>query len=167
MIKDLSLKSCVEFAIATEETGARFYARLAGNFAGNQELASIFQLLGHDEEVHKGQFSELLNNLPAVTSASNKPETADYVRAMSMSEFFSGDKGPLANIDKVKSRDDALEKVFGFEKATLGFYQAVKDLMGENSILNRIIEAEKSHITRLIKIMITGERFRSLQDVWP
>jgi rubrerythrin len=166
MIKDLSLKSCIEFAVATEEMGAQFYSQLAGKFAGNRELADVFRQLGQDEEVHKDQFSELLNHLPQETGTS-KAENSDYVRAMSMSEFFSRDKGPLANIDSVESRDNALEKVFGFEKATLGFYQAAKDIIGENLTLNEVIEAEKSHITRLMKIMITGAKFRSLQDVWP
>ena len=65
------------------------------------------------------------------------------------------------------NRDDVLEKVFGFEKATLGFYQAVQDMIGGNPVLTQVIEAEKSHITRVMKVMITGAKFRSLQDQWP
>ena len=38
---------------------------------------------------------------------------------LSVSEFFSRDRGPFAKIDGITDRDDALEKVFGFEKATL------------------------------------------------
>ena len=166
MIKDLSPRSCVEFAIATEETGARFYSQLAERFSGNRELAVIFRQLGQDEEVHRDQFFDLLSHLPQEAGTSTA-ETSDYVRAMSMSEFFSREKGPLSQIDSVKSRDDALGKVFGFEKATLGYYQAAKDIIGENIALNQIIEAEKSHIARLMKLMITGAKFRSLQDVWP
>lgn len=166
MIKDLSLKNCVEFAIATEANGAQYYEQLAGNFAGNQELAGVFQQLSKDEVVHKAKFSELLKNLPEEAGSLKSSAAGDYIMAMSVSEFFSRDKGPLAGIDQVKNRDDALEKVFGFEKATLGFYLAVKDAIGQNSTLDQIIEEEKAHITRLMKIMMTGEKFRSLQDVW-
>jgi rubrerythrin len=166
LIKDISLKGCLEFAVATEDVGAKFYAQLAEKFAGNAELAELFKLLGKDEEVHKNQFSELLRQLPGSTTAP-APEKAEYVRAMSASEFFSRDRGPFVNIDKIGGRDDALEKVFGFEKATLGFYNAVKDLLGDNVILDQVIDAEKGHVTRLMKVMITGEKFRSLQDPWP
>ena len=167
MIEDISLKGCLEFAVATEDLGAKFYSRLAKRFAGNQEVANLFELLGRDEEVHKTQFSNLLKHLPEEVGVSNAPEKSEYVRAMSISEFFSHSQGPFANIDKIKNRDDALEKVFGFEKATLGFFQAARDLIGENSILNQVIEAEKGHITRLMKVIVTGEKFRSLQDTWP
>lgn len=167
MIEDISLKGCIEFAVATEDVGAKFYGRLARKFAGNQEVSNLFELLGKDEEVHKRQFSELLNKLPEEPGVSHSPEKSEYVRAMSISEFFSHDQGPFADIDKVENRDDALGKVFGFEKATLGFFQAVQDLIGENPILNQVIAAEKNHITRIMKVMITGEKFRSLQDQWP
>jgi rubrerythrin len=167
LIKDITLKGCIEFAVATEDVGAKFYGQLAKKFADIRELSELFKLLGKDEEEHKLQFSKLLNQLPSETGASPSPEKSEYVRAMSASEFFSRVRGPFANIDKIGNRDDALEKVFGFEKATLGFYQAVQDLIGSNPVLNQIIEAEKSHITRLMKVMITGEKFRSLQDPWP
>jgi rubrerythrin len=166
LLKDLSLKGCITFAVATEDVGAKFYSQLAKRFAGNREVSELFELLGKDEEEHKRQFSQLLNQLPEETGASHSPEKSEYVRAMSVSEFFSRE-GPLTNIDKIGNRDDALDKVFGFEKATLGFYQAVQDLIGGSPVLNQVIEAEKSHITRLMKVIITGEKFRSLQDQWP
>jgi rubrerythrin len=167
LIKDITLKGCIEFAVATEDVGAKFYGQLAKKFADNRELSELFKLLGKDEEEHKLQFSKLLNQLPGGTGASPSPEKSEYVRAMSVSEFFSRDRGPFASIDKIGNRDDALEKVFGFEKVTLGFYQAVQDMLGSNPVLNQVIEAEKSHITRVMKVMITGAKFRSLQDMWP
>lgn len=166
MIQDLSLKGCVEFAIATEDTGAKFYVRLARKFTGNQEVSDLFTLLGKDEEEHKREFSELLQKLPEEPGVSNAPEKSEYVRAMSISEFFTK-QGPFADADKIGNRDEALDKVFAFEKATLGFYQAVKDMIGDNSILNQVIQAEKNHITRIMKVIITGEKFRSLLDQWP
>ena len=57
--------------------------------------------------------------------------------------------------------------MFGFEKATLGFYNAVKDTLGENATLQQIIDAEKRHVTRIMKVMIAEAKFRSLEDEWP
>jgi rubrerythrin len=167
LIKDISLKSCIEFAVATEAVGAKFYAQLAKKFAGTAELAGLFEQLGKDEEVHQRQFSDLLGQLPAEKSAAVSADNSDYIRAMSASEFFSREQGPFANIEKIQNRDDALEKVFGFEKATLGFYNAVKDTLGENATLQQIIDAEKRHVTRIMKVMIAEAKFRSLEDEWP
>ena len=166
MLEDISLKSCIEFAVATEDIGAKFYGRLAKKFAVSQDIANLFELLGKDEQTHKQQLSELLKHVPQAKAETGTPEKSQYVRAMSISEFFSRYHGPFVDIDKIESRDDALEKAFGFEKATLGFYHAVQDVLGENSTLTEVIEVEKSHITRLMKVMITGEKFRSLQDEW-
>jgi rubrerythrin len=167
MLEDISMKSCMEFAVVTEENGAKFYGRLAKKFAEKQEIAKLFELLGKDEEVHKQQFSELLKHVPPEAGETSAPEKSQYVRAMSIGEFFSRYEGPFVDIDKIEKRDDALEKALGFEKATLGFYQSVREVLGENPTLSEVIETEKSHITRLMKVLITGEKFRSLQDKWP
>jgi len=157
----------MEFAVVTEENGAKFYDRLSKKFANNQEIANLFSSLSKDEQIHKQQFSKLLKDVPQQMGELSSPEKSQYVRAMSIGEFFSSYQGPFVDIDKIESRDDALEKAFALEKATLGFYHAVQDVLGNNPTLTEVIEAEKSHITRLMKVMITGEKFRSLQDKWP
>jgi rubrerythrin len=167
LIEDITLKSCLEFAVVTEELGAKFYSRLSRKFAGDQEIANLFELLGKDEQAHKEQFLKFLQNLPEEVGVSHAPEQIGYLRAMSISEFFSPYQGPFMDVEKIESRDDALEKAFGLEKATLGFYQAARDVLGEQPPLTSVIEAEKSHIARLMKVIITGEKFRSLQDQWP
>ena len=37
------------------------------------------------------------------------------------------------DVDKISTREDALSKAFEFEKATLGFYKAIKEILGENT----------------------------------
>jgi len=165
-MEEITLKSCMEFAVATEDNGAKFYNILANKFADNQEISSLFKTLSKDETVHKQQFSELLGQVPQDTGVTNAPEKTEYLRAMSISEFFSHQQGPFKDADKIENRDDALEKAFGFEKATLGFYKAVQDVLGENTTLTDVIEMEKGHITKLMKAIVTGEKFRSLQDKW-
>jgi rubrerythrin len=166
MLEDVTLKSCLEFAVVTEENGAKFYNHLAKKFAASKEIADLFTLLAKDEQVHQKQFADYLKEAPAKEGELSSPEKSQYVRAMSISEFFSPYQGPFMNVDNIKDRDDALEKAFGLEKATLGFYQAVKDVLGNEPVLEKVIQAEKSHVTRLMKVMITGEKFRSLQDKW-
>jgi rubrerythrin len=166
MTEKITLQNCLELAVATEDAGAKFYTQLSRQFAGNREVADLFALLGKDEEEHKRQFSGLLSHPPEGAALTTAPEKTDYIKAMSISDFFSRRQGPFKDVDKITNRDDALEKAFAFEKATLGFYQAVQDGLGKNPALARVIETEKSHVVRLMKVMITGGKFRSLQDEW-
>lgn len=167
MLQDITLKKCIELAVATEEVGAKFYQRMAKKFADNKEVADLFELLGKDEEVHRAQFSDLLTGLPEAESVGVTPEREQYLRAMSASRYFSRQKGPFQNIDRIKDRDDALEQSFSFEKATLGYYQAVKDVLaGDNVALAKVIEAEKRHIVKIMEMLITGAKFRGLSDDW-
>ena len=87
---------------------------------------------------------------------------------MSLSEFFSHDRGPFQEIEKNQDRTAALQMALDFEKATLGFYKAVEDVLGKNELLSQVIEAEKNHIVALMKaLLVEGSKFRGLQDTWP
>jgi rubrerythrin len=167
MLQEITLKKCIERAVATEEVGARFYQRMAKKFADNAEVAALFELLAKDEEIHRQQFSKLLTDLPDDEGVSVTPEREQYLRAMSVSAYFSRREGPFHDIDSIEERDDALEQAFNFEKATLGFYQAVKEVLaGDNDALIKVIEAERRHVARIMEVMITGAKFRGLSDDW-
>ncbi len=168
MIEEVTAKRCIEFAIATEELGTKFYNRMASKFSEYKEISQVFAQLAQDEQVHKRQFAELLERAPADEGISNSPEKRAYLTAMSISEFFSHSQGPFKDADKIESREDALERALEFEKATLGFYRAVEDVLGPEEVLEAIINAEKSHIVILIKaLLVEGSQFRTLQDRWP
>lgn len=168
MIEDMSLKGCLEFAIATEELGNELYERLAAKFSNNKEISELFSRLAADEQVHNKQFAALLKNAPANEGSGATPEKREYLKAMSVSEFFSHHRGPFKDVDKIKDRDDALQMALDFEKATLGFYKAVEDFHGKENQLTQVIEAEKAHVIVLMKaLLVEGSAFRSLQDRWP
>ena len=168
MIEDVTLKGCLEFAIATEERGAKIYAGLASTFSANQEIAQLFSRLAEDEQVHRQQFSQFLKNAPSEEKIISSPGERDYLKAMSLSDFFSQQSGPLRDIEKIQDRSDALQKVLEFEKATLGFYKAVEDVLGPHEMLSQVIEVEKNHVVVLMKaLLVEGSAFRSLQDRWP
>jgi rubrerythrin len=167
MLKDLTLKGCIEFAITTEEFGAENYSRLAQKFGDIPDVARLFTRLSEDERVHKKQFSELLSKTPGNEASTTSPEMNDYLKGMSHSLFFSPYQGPFKNIDTIKDRDDALQTALEFEKATLGFYKAVEEVQGNTEVLAKIIEAEKNHVIVIMKaLLVEGSKFRSLQDQW-
>ena len=168
MIEDMTLKGCMEFAVATEELGARMYARLASKFSEAKDVSEIFSRLAADEQVHKRQFSEFLQKAPDVKGVSETPEKREYLKAMSISEFFSHQHGPFEKVEKVQGRDDALQIAFDFEKATLGFYKAMEDVLGKQDLLSQVMDAERNHVVVLMKaLVVEGSKFRGLQDRWP
>ncbi len=166
MNEEFTLRKCIELAVATEEAGAKFYARLANRFHKDEKVAEIFARLAKDEEIHRRQFGDLLNSVAPEEDISASPEEYEYLKAMFISEFFSKDRGPFKGVDSIENKDDALGYAFQLEKMILGFYQAVRDTLGESDVLSGVIDAEKGHITGLMKVMISGGKFRSLQDSW-
>ena len=168
MLENLTLKGCIDFAIMTEELGAKNYSRLAEKFGGIEDIVQLFTQLSKDELVHKKQFSELIKQTPPEKSEVQSQETDDYLKAMSHSVFFSQYHGPFKDIETVHNREDALLKALEFEKATIGFYKAVEEVHGGSEQLSQIITAERNHIAALIKaLLVEGSEFRSLQDTWP
>ena len=167
VIKNTTLRDCIEFAVSTEERASGFYKGLANKFADNQELVQLFNRLSGDEQNHKRQFSQILSNLSTATNVECSTDKCDYLRAMSMPDFFKDQDGPFQNIDQIQSRDDALLMALDFEKATLGFYQAMDDIFGEKAALEQIMIAEKLHVSNLMTaLLVEGSKFRSLDDKW-
>lgn len=166
MIEDMTLKKAVAFAIQTEELGEKLYTRFAKKFASEKEISDIFQQLARDEVVHQEQFTKLLEVVPESEDDKGSYETGDYLKAMAMTDIFSPKRGPFARVDEIDSGRDALLRAFELEKATLGYYNAMRDFLGDNRILKSIIAVEKSHLVSLMKVLLTDAEFRSMQDSW-
>lgn len=160
MLDRLTAKTAVKFAIKTEEIGAKVYTKLAKRFGDDEELKELFEQLARDEVSHGESFRKLLTQVPEEESSAGE-EQLQYLRAMSISEFFAGEGG-LAARGEVKTREDALDRAFGLEKATLGFYEAIRDVMGDSDALQAIIAAEKRHVVSIMRFMITGAKVRGM-----
>jgi rubrerythrin len=166
MLEELTLRKTIQFAVATEEIGAKFYHRMALKFSDEPEVAEVFAQLSRDEQVHQQQFGRLLERVPASFDDQVEYERAQYLRAMAVSEFF-GRTGPLQDTDRIQDSAQALAYALGLERAALGYYLAIREQIGESPELETIIATEKQHMTQLMKIITTGAKFRSLQEEWP
>lgn len=167
MIEKVTAATCVEFAIKTEEIGAELYQGLARKFASDRELRELFEGLGRDEVHHGEQIKVMQQRL--VPRFRDQPVTAeqqDYLRAMSMSDIFSGPKGLARDLEGIESREDALERALTLEKATLAYYQAVRELVGAEEVLDSLIATEKKHVVKVMQLLLTGEKFRGLADAF-
>jgi rubrerythrin len=165
MIEHVTPTKCVEFAIRTEEIGAEMYHQLAQRFASDRELTELFRDLGRDEVHHAEQFRALRDRLAqrpggeAITA-----DQASYIRAMSMFDIFSGPKSLATTVDDIRTRDDALERSLNLEKATLAYYQAIRDVLGADEVLDALIAIERRHVLMVMKLLITGAKFRGFAD---
>jgi rubrerythrin len=165
MLEGITPRKVVEFAVTTEEIGAKFYRRMARRFSDDPEVAEVFAQLARDEEAHQRQFTKLLDEVPPTFDDQVEYERAQYLRAMAISEFFSK-TGPFRDSADVAGAAEALKHALDFEKAALGYYRAIREELGEQAGLDGIIAAEKQHVARLMKVITTGARFRSLEDNW-
>jgi rubrerythrin len=70
--------------------------------------------------------------------------------------------------DRFASIDDnvleILKLAYEFEKDTYLFYSAIRDVVGENEILNSIIAIEKSHMVKLFNYILSEQKFRGIAD---
>jgi len=165
MTDNVTVADCVAFAMKTEEIGAELYQGLARKFAGDRELGELFEALAADEVQHGELFRALHERVvPRFPGQAVTAEQQDYLRAMAMSEVFTAEKGIAGNLDQVRTRDDALERALNLEKATLAYYQAMREVLGADDVLDALIAVEKRHVVKVMQLLVTGAKFRGLAD---
>jgi len=153
MLTDPTPRKAVEFAVQTEEAGAIFYRKMARRLSDDREIHDLFMKIAEDEDNHKAQFEALMEKVPEEFAFKSQRERLAVLRTTSMSEFFLGEDGIFRDLDSIKTVKDAIKRALRLEKDTLGYYQAIRDLIGENSTVDAMIQAERNHIETLLNRM--------------
>jgi len=164
VVEDLTLSKAIDFAVETEKLGHHLYSRLARRFEGDEELHALFSTLAEDEKHHAEQFAQL-RDVVAAQGDDLSFEQKQYLRAVSLSDIFSGEAGLGKKPDEIKDRNDALQRAYNLEKTTLLYYQAMKEVL-DHEIVDEMIAEEKKHLTRVMKYMVTDAEFRGLGDTF-
>jgi rubrerythrin len=165
MIENVTAETCVAFSIQTEEMGAELYLGLARKFAADVELRELFDRLGRDEVDHAAQIRTLGERLvPRFRDRPFSTEEQDYLRAMSMSDIFSRPGGLVEDLGAIQSRKDALKRALHLEKATLAYYQAIRDVVGAEEVLDSLIAMERKHVVKVMALLVTETMLRGLAD---
>lgn len=147
-MENYSLNEVIEQAVQTEKLGYDFYMGTAAKFREDHSLKELFELLASKEKGHEKKFSEL-KRIVRDDEAVDWDEVSKYLRAIVESEFFLGSHKSLLSLSNVKTVDEAVRSAIGFEKETLLYFYAIRDIIREKGILKEIIEEEKSHIAWL------------------
>jgi rubrerythrin len=161
---EFTLHDALEIAVMTEQLGEKVYSRFAKRFADDREVAEVFAKLAAEEVAHGQYFQLLLDQNPRTEKEVGRFGVDEYLRATAISEFFG--KDALDKLKQVQTPGEALAQAVRLEKATLLFYHALRDHLGANTALDELINTEKTHLTTLMKVVLTDARFRGLSDSW-
>ncbi len=150
-MEKFSASEIIEQAIQTEKLGFAFYSDMAERFEENEGLKNLFETLAIREQKHEKIFSELKQTTD-VREPEGWEEASQYLRAIVESEFFLGKNKSLPSLEHVKNERDAVDFAMGFEKETLLYFHSLRDIVGENEALDRIIQEEKDHVRELSQL---------------
>ena len=163
-VTDLTVRTALELAVTIEDKAAQRYEALARKYADDEPLADVFSQLAKDEADHGAHFTGLLQRAPDEGTLEDKEEALNLLRASVASKALSPEG--LSQTDDIKTPADALRTALDLEKATLFFYQSLKDVLDDNEEVDHLIETEKRHVSTLMKVLVSDARFRGLDDTW-
>ena len=144
-MEKFSIREIIEQAIQTEKLGNEFYTKMAEKFHDNQELKKLFETLSAHEVRHGNSFVALKEKIKD-EAPEGWDEVTLYLRAIVDSEFFLGKDKCLPSLEHVKTVSEAVDFALCFERETLLYYYALREVTKEKEILDKIITEEKSHI---------------------
>ncbi len=158
------VREVIEVAVETEKMGRAFYEKMAEMFAEQTDISGLFSTLAKDERVHEKLFRSLLAEVPGCANPQTTKESLSFLKIMVLPETLLSDEGAREKQREIQTPQDALYRALALEKDTFAYYQAMKELFGEQEALNRIIQEEKQHITKLTEHLITGAKMRGMSD---
>lgn len=145
-----SIDEVIEQAVQTEKLGFEFYKAMSLKFSENAKLKKLFNTLALKERVHEQRFAEL-REITKGETIENPGEVSAYLRAIVESKFFLGKHKSLPSLGRVKTVEDAVGFAMGFEKETMLYFYAIRDMVQEQDVVDEIINEEKSHIMWLAR----------------
>jgi rubrerythrin len=167
VIENLTIEKALGFAIETEQIGQEMYQKLARRHADDSELRDLFNRLAEDEKLHEAQLRELRKELAISRARELSEEDTEYLRLLSTTEVFYGFSDPLAAVEDGSERQDALKLAHDLERSTLVYYDAMRAVLGDNEVLERIIAMEKQHLRQVLKyLMVPEAKMRGVSDEW-
>lgn len=148
-------KEVLQMAVRIEENGQRFY-RDALRHTGDKKLQDTLNYLIQEEEKHKRYFRSLLNRLPQEENPFDPymEEALLYLRAMADAHVFTTELEGRELASTVKDEEDILNFAIAMEKDSLLFYYELARGINERdrTIVEKVIEEEKSHLKRLLDL---------------
>ncbi|OGV32463.1 MAG: hypothetical protein A2020_02095 [Lentisphaerae bacterium GWF2_45_14] len=145
-----------EIAEQIERNGGKFY-RHAAQTVKDEKAKKFLLKLAEMEDVHESFFSLLKEKFSPTEEVAGLPDSENqalaYLQAMAEGKVFGNVEDITSKIAPGSSFVDIINTAIGFEKDTIVFFAAIKDLvpqdLGKNNI-DSLIREEVSHIAILL-----------------
>ncbi len=155
----LSGADVIDLAVWTEVRGEEFY-RQAAAAADRAAARDLFGYLAGEEARHKQIFQGLS---PSIIATDIDPtawdEAEQYIAATVDSSFFSRADAPIRAIPAGATVADMLRQAIEFEKQTLLYFYALRDLVQSSNqpIVDSIVREERRHV-RQLAALLSGQK---------
>jgi rubrerythrin len=148
----------VEMAMELEKSGEIFYDAVAKK-ATSPDVSALFEELAEQEKYHYAVFSKMTGTVwdQSAFTGDEWDQYLMYLQATIKSAFFEGSDKALSLAEQVTDEKVALQMALDFEKETMLFFYDLLDKVpeAEKSMVQRIIDEEKTHVQRL-GVMLQG-----------
>ncbi|HDP94756.1 MAG TPA: hypothetical protein ENN40_05275 [Candidatus Aminicenantes bacterium] len=154
MENDLQIRDILEFAIAIETNGYKFYTETAKKFSGLKTV-QLFHFLAEEELKHEHYFRSLMLQQPDFTPSSTLTDAYEIFRADFLNSFALANRDAFdQTIEAVHSLQEAVAQAIQFEKDTVVLYSSIRKHIDSrhHEQLSLIINEELGHIGRLLTL---------------
>lgn len=157
MEPDIKIRDILEFAIAIETNGYKFYTETAKKFSGLKTV-QLFHHLAEEELKHEHYFRSLMLQPPGFNPTPTLKEAYHIFRRDFLHSFAFANRASFdQTIEAVDSLQDAIQHAIQFEKDTVVLYSSIRKHIDpvHHDTMNRIIDEELGHIGRLLALRET------------
>jgi len=158
-MQKFSADEVIELAVQIEKNGYTFYANALKRKDLSDKSRNLLELLRAEEVNHEATFKALRSgDLSSLGDIVNWQDVSAYLKTIAGTHIFNKADAAIKLATEAKNEHEILENAVQFEKDTLLFFHSIyRDTPDEDTrqILNRIINEEVSHVTRLIEMLKT------------
>ncbi len=148
-----SNRELIRIAIGIEQRGIIFYDVIARS-TDNTRLKEIFEHLVNMERDHIKIFQSMIEKADADQPSPINNEYSGYLQALIDNAVFTDESITSEMATNAENDAQALELGLNAEKDSILFYYSLKELFPDtsHSVINKIIEEEKSHLEQLSEL---------------
>ncbi|MDZ7859221.1 MAG: ferritin family protein [Candidatus Krumholzibacteriota bacterium] len=146
-----------EMAMDIEKSGESYYRKAAGRME-NPKVKELMDYLADEEQKHHQVFAGLRGSLPQKLTTRSMPDPEDqerlYLDALVKSRLFTGDQEAERVAASMDGELEALKTALNFEKDTILFFIAMKDMTPEKlgrEKIDLLINEEHTHVVKISK----------------
>ncbi len=155
----------LDMAVQIERQGLDFYETCLMH-AMRPDVKEALQLMAKEESRHIEVFTRMKSGLRHYELPESYPgETRAYLDGFVKDKVFTAPDEALKTLP-LHDIDRLIETAIGFEKRSILFYSAMKQIVrgSEAEVVEQVIAEEHAHIRRLLALRNKGEKSQNLGD---